>query len=230
MFHIARSLDIQTPVPNAADVVPHSEADDPQLHDPVEDEEVDTIEPIDQEADDAAADLAEDIAIISSGHIGLKTYLPKYSHQCLDQRFVKVEDAHGARVYILKSTLLWHLSSSDTRQSSDRTLRVQSGAAAKVGTSRTVCSNVQREFSIAVAQWCVFEVEQRRLAIAKVLGFKTLSGDKTSKFRHTEAPTVSSRNSRPNKEIGVLCAYFSLCDEGSLSRLPRYPSVLPMKR
>lgn len=198
----SRMTDISSSTEEFEDL--ESEEIDSELIDDVEpDEDNNVAQPIEDEAEQ---DALEDLYIISSGSLGVK----KFNDVSLSETspFVLVGDGYGNPNIIRKSTLIWQLSSGDTRLSADRLVRVQ-----KAPVTHSIQKQMQllspfKEERIHVGDWCAF-VEKGKIVIGRVLSFSYLSGTtlKNQEYKHLSAPvTPPERNARG---LGCMCSWFS---------------------
>ncbi|KAK3928336.1 Calcium-binding protein 4 [Frankliniella fusca] len=169
----------------------------------------------DEELDDAA----EDLLIVSTGQLGIKSF--KDVDVSPTSPFVVVSDAQGTPCIIKKTTLLYLLRTGDTRLSSDRLLRVQEDKIDRT-TSRanqTALAATQRvkEDEISVGQWCAFQSENNSLIIARILAFSYLSGSswRNQQYSSSSAP-VQAPNPNKKRGLGVLCNWYNVQKNGRL--------------
>ena len=161
---------------------------------------------------DDTPDVEEDIAIVSSGALGVKSI--EKTVLTPTSPFVKVEDASGKTSIIRKSTLCWLLSTGDLSLSADRCVRV---AAADTNHQESlkflrpqVPGIARKEDHIDIGDWCAFKSENGSLIIGMVLAFSYLSGSSWSQqeYSHISAPTEAPKQNA--RGLGCMCTWYTV--------------------
>ena len=186
---------------------------DDTLDDSTADDEVN----VGGDADDPSEDVVEDIAVISSGAIGLRTF----NDVVLDPNspFVQVKDARGHISIARKSSLTWSLRKDVSLISADRTRRVMEKKTAE-DTDDAVFGKTDK---ISIADWVVFKspsvrrsaASSARKRVGRVLSFHYQTGKgKQRAYSLDSVPTTAPKNSRG---IDVLATWYEVNDEGELT-------------
>lgn len=133
---------------------------------------------------------------------------------------VVVTCANGVKVTVRKGTLCWRLGE-EPKLSADRLLRVQEGRD-RVVRPAAQPDSVTRSESLAVNQWAVFRGDAGTV-VGRVLTLRYLSGatEKRRQYQSESALTTS-----PN--LGCVCSWFEVSEEGRLTFLPADHSVRPL--
>ncbi|KAK3932724.1 PDZ domain-containing protein 2 [Frankliniella fusca] len=181
-----------------------------------ESEDISVVDESEKESDESSEDLinelpdvVEDLHIVSSGSLGLKTFTNvTLTETC---PFVIVTDSTNEPAIIKKSTLCWLLRSGNTKISSDRLLRVQESS---LTDGQSLCSQEvalpSKEPIISVSDWCAFLSEDGSIVAGRVLNFRYMTGTtrKNQVYSRLEAPTVApDKNARG---LGCLCSWFKI--------------------
>ncbi|KAJ1519083.1 hypothetical protein ONE63_011325 [Megalurothrips usitatus] len=142
-------------------------------------------------------DFQEDICIISSGALGVKTF--EQVSLSPDSAFVKVSDGFENPAIIKKSTLMRLLSDGDCKVSSDRIycFKTPANTTKQVKPSDLESMLFQAE-DIFEDDWCVFSTsDQKSFLIGKILSFGYLSGGSKKELRYSKrSAPVKASNSR----------------------------------
>ncbi|KAE8742486.1 hypothetical protein FOCC_FOCC011981 [Frankliniella occidentalis] len=157
---------------------------------------------------DEVEDVMEDLLIISTGSIGIKTFNDVNPTDTCP--FVEVVDGNGNPAIIRKSTLCWLLRSGDTKLSADRLLRVQAKAQTGKSLYRKECTNASKEKFVSVSDWCAFKSEDNSTVVGRILAFRYLSGHSKNNraYSRLDAPTTApEKNARG---LGCLCSWFKI--------------------
>ncbi|KAK3909723.1 Aspartic protease SNP2 [Frankliniella fusca] len=164
------------------------------------------LEPEDQVTDDTS-DVLEDLCV-STVSIELNTFDDvNLTPTC---PFVKVCDGSGHTRIIRKSSLVWLLSSGDTKLSSDRLHRVRAAQVKhQPAWSTASLSKPRREETIFIGDWCAFN-EDNIIYIGRIVAFSYMSG-KTLKDKEYSADSVPTSAPKSGaRGVGVLCSWFTL--------------------
>ncbi|KAK3922650.1 Histidine--tRNA ligase [Frankliniella fusca] len=153
-----------------------------------------------------SVDILEDLYVVSSGSIGVKTF---NNVNITETSPFVVADGHGEPAAIRKSTLCWLLQSGETKISADRLKRVQASDLPAQGKKCKEVSNPSKEEFISVSDWCAFVSEDGSVAIGRVLSFSYMSGSckKNQQYSRLEAPVAAPENARG---LGCLCSWYRL--------------------
>lgn len=193
-----------------------SQIDAGLVEDPDEEQEVEGDAELDKENE--IADVLEDLYIVSSGSLGLKSFEPEDISET--SHFVAVDNGKSEAEWVRKSTFCWFLRKNDTKISSDRLQRVQESESDQISAlySSQCCSSPSVEDYVSIGDWCAFKTDRPgTIEIGRIISFSYLTGAtrKQMQYSSTEAPTTPpTKNARG---LGVLCTWFSVNTDSSLS-------------
>lgn len=149
-----------------------------------------------------------DLSILTnvSDNIQLKSY-EKENILAEDNPFTMVTSLSGKTKIVKKSSIVWLLSTSNTKMSSDRLLRVQQ--------NEIWCSD-----SIQIGEWAIFKTNNNRLLVGLILGFRYVSGTTAHKRAYSRdfAPIkfeATSTSVEP-RGITVMCSFYEPNEVGFL--------------
>lgn len=157
---------------------------------------------------DDVNDVVEDLFVVSSGALGVKTFQNAVVTET--SPFVRVKDGNGHESIIRKSSLCWMLSKGDTKLSADRLIRVSSKLVSHTNTggpAPTISPSVEEK--VFLGDWCAF-IEKGSVVVGRVLAFSYLSG---STVKNQEYSLLSAPTKPPEKNargLGALCTWFSI--------------------
>jgi len=160
-------------------------------------------------------DVEEDLLVCCTGSLGLKNF--DNVSISSSSPFVAVKDGNGKQCVIKKSSLIWLLSSGDTRISSDRLLRVQAAAVQHKRNDTVKNQKPFKEDTLLVGNWYAFSSEDNSIAIGRVLAFSYLSGStwRDQVYSRTSAP-VQAPNEQTKRGLGCLCDWYTIQKNGKL--------------
>lgn len=171
----------------------------------------DNIQEIDNELDqeEGLSDIFEDLFIVSSGVLGVKTFNDlNINDSC---PFVRVADGKGNPAIIKKQTLLWLRSTGNLKISADKLQRVQAEHVSHLTLSwNKGFSSSQREDFISIGDWCAFKSEDGSVVIGRILAFSYLTGTskKNQEYSKTSAPVDTPKQYA--RGLGCLCSWFTI--------------------
>ncbi|KAK3911226.1 GPN-loop GTPase 1 [Frankliniella fusca] len=173
---------------------------------------------VSEDSDGDIEDVMEDLLIICTGSIGIKTFNDvNVTDTC---PFVRVADGNGNPAVIRKSSLCWLLRSGDTKISADRLLRVQARAPTANYLYRTEAkTTASREDYVSVSDWCAFKSEDGSTVIGRILAFRYMTGHSRNNqvYSKLEAPTTApEKNARG---LGCLCSWFKVSKNLTLTSI-----------
>lgn len=177
------------------------------LEDTFDSNEREVEEPYEEEAlnDREDEDLEEDLCIISSGAVGVKTFHDVSISP--NSIFVRVQDGFENPVIIKKLTLCRLFTEVGTRLSSDRVLRYKTPEGITRSKSPD-CGTVHHDEEVFEDDWCVFSTaDKKSFLIGKVLAFAHLSGRTLKELQYMKK---SASTKRSDKAIGCLCSWYAL--------------------
>lgn len=173
----------------------------------LDDKTSETVENLDACGD--VEDVVEDLLVISSGNVGLKTFTDVNITET--SPLVKVLDGQGNQVVIRKTTLCWLLNSGDSKISSDRLKRVAEEYTSLPSNliHQNDLTNPCKEETVSIGDWCAF-VEDGNVVIGRVLAFSYLTGTtiKNREFSALTAPTSAPKENA--RGVGCLCSWFKI--------------------
>lgn len=161
---------------------------------------------------DETLDVEEDIAVVSSGALGIKSINKTVITPT--SPFVKVQDSSGKISIIRKSTLCWLLSTGDLTLSADRCVRVAAADTNHQESLKFLRTNVpgvaRKEDHIDIGDWCAFKSENGSLIVGMVLAFSYLSGSSWSQqeYSHISAPTEAPKQNA--RGLGCMCTWYTV--------------------
>lgn len=153
-------------------------------------------------------DVEEDLFMVSSGSLGLKTFTDiTITETC---PYVIVTDCTNEPTIVKKSSLCWLLRSGNTKISSDRLLRVQESSLVKNSLCSKEIQKPSKEPVISVADWCAFRSEDGSFVVGRVLAFRYMSGTtrKNQVYSRLDAPTEAPETNA--RGLGCLCSWFKI--------------------
>ena len=168
--------------------------------------------------DEELEDIMEDMVMVTSGLMGLRTY--NDVNVTPESPFVRVLDGNGSPNIIKKVSLCWLLSSGDTQMSSDRLVRVQTGTVNHSNLQSTPSSPAEKptyEDEVSIGDWCAFTSETGNVCIGRIIAFSYMSG---SSWRQQEYSLLTAPVKPPNastkRGLGCLCTWFNVGKQGKL--------------
>lgn len=167
----------------------------------------------------------EDMCIISSDKLSLKTFDDKFPTAELPENspFVQVAHGSGKKSIIKKSTLCWMLSSGTNSLSSDRLHRVKApittltSAHDHARDATRHSGEAMRDDTVSIGDWCAFRSPDGNALVGRILAFSYLSGKgKSREFSASSAPVQRPNKKGKGKGLGCLCSWFSIEPDGKL--------------
>lgn len=161
-------------------------------------------------------DAEEDLCIISSGAIGLRTFDHVDIHQ--SSPLVVVADSDGRKAVVAKKSLLWAKTNSCPllNKSADRNTRVQTRTPTKHSMSHTQGPGRRPgraptvENTVELTDWCLFRRGKKKI-IGRVISFRYM----TKPITYTGTSALVKPTGRQRK-IGVQCLWYSVNDDSEL--------------
>lgn len=165
---------------------------------------------------EAMADLIEDIMIVSTGPIGVKTF--NNIDVSPTSPFVRVKDDSGNEAVIKKSSYLMLLSSGDVHLSSDRLERVKASVqkAATINPLSTGLESAVKEERVTVGDWCAFLSENRTLSIGRIISFSYLLVGSTWKRQEYRGNSATVQDQTDPRKVGCMCTWYTADSKGYL--------------
>lgn len=145
--------------------------------------------------------------------------------------FVKVNSSHGSKI-VRKSSLMWLLSDSKEKLSSDRLRRVQGSSKGKQVRRKlefidvdAIGSCIRRMDEICIGDWCILNKKigdstnkGYRFVLGVILSFKYMKG-KTEKEKQFPFDFVSTKVENNSRGIEVLACWYELYENGKVKNL-----------
>lgn len=189
----------------------------------------------DNEASNEEPDEDYNFSLNNTDSLNLREYNRENVSLAEISKFIEVSHSDGSTQIVRKSSIVWILSDSPTKLSSDRLKRVQSRVQenepkrSKLKHQTTHSDQrVYKSNEIAIGEWCIFSTDLdivqnenyiKNIIAGIVLSFKYSDG-KTDKQRQYHKDTASiSKDDKNNRDIVVLSNWHAVSAEGILSPL-----------
>lgn len=174
-------------------------------------------------------DREEDLHVLSdiTGELKLKEYC---NNQVIDEtsRFAIVTCSSGKEKIVRKSSIVWLLTNTKNKLSSDRLLRVQQNELKRKRLYAVEDDDVIILDEINVNEWCIFRSGvNNHLILGLVLNFKYMSGktNKQKQYSREYAPVKYNGDLLNQKGIAVIATFYKLNERGQLKIYYEEPEI-----